>query len=71
MKEEIRQNGKTVLESEDGLSIGMIFNNLTGVNLKGLGYRSYLDCVLLQMGLKKGKLEMFRDGVPVRSGTIR
>ena len=41
MKEEIRQNGKTVLESEDGLSIGMIFNNLTGVNLKGLEYRNY------------------------------
>ncbi|SEF95618.1 DUF7688 family protein [Parabacteroides chinchillae] len=71
MKEEIRQNGKTVLESEDGLSIGMIFNNLTGVNLKGLEHRNYLDCVLLPMGLKKGKLEMFRDGVPVRSGTIR
>lgn len=71
MKEEIRQNGKTVLESEDGLSIRMIFNNLTGVNLKGLEYRNYLDCVLLPMELKKGKLEMFRDGVPVRSGTIR
>ncbi|EHH01384.1 DUF7688 family protein [Paraprevotella clara] len=71
MKEEIRQNGKTVLESEDGLSVGMIFNNLTGVNLKGLEYRNYLDCVLLPMGLKKGTLEMFPDGVPVKSGTIR
>lgn len=71
MKEEIRQNGHSVLYSEDGLSIGMIFNNLTGVNLKGLEYRNYLDCVLLPMGLKKGKLEMFRDGVSVRSGTIR
>lgn len=71
MKEEIRQNGKTVLESEDSLSVGMIFNNLTGVNLKGLEYRNYLDCVLLPMGLKKGKLEMFREGIPVRSGTIQ
>ena len=35
MKQEIRQNGKTVLYSEDGCSIPMIFNNLVGKNLKG------------------------------------
>ena len=28
--DEIRQNGKTVLYSEDGRSIPMFFNNLTG-----------------------------------------
>lgn len=30
MKQEIRQNGKTVLYSGDGHSIPMIFNNLVG-----------------------------------------
>ncbi len=70
MKEEIRQNGKTVLESEDGLSIGIIFNNLIGVNLKDVEYRNYLDRVLLPMGLKKGKLEMFRDGIFIKRGHI-
>ena len=34
MKQEIRQNGKTVLYSGDGHSIPMIFNNLVGKNLK-------------------------------------
>ena len=43
MKQEIRQNGKTVLYSEDGCSIPMIFNNLVGKNLKG---REYSDCLL-------------------------
>ena len=33
MKQEIRQNGKTVLYSGDGHSIPMIFNNLVGKNL--------------------------------------
>lgn len=35
MKEEIRQNGHSVLHSEDGCIIGVIFNNLTGTNFKG------------------------------------
>ena len=39
MKEEIRQNGHSVLHGEDGCSIGVIFNNLTGVNIKGAEYR--------------------------------
>lgn len=51
MKEEIRQNGHSVLHSEDGCSIRVIFNNLTGVNFKGSEYRDYLDGVLPQMGL--------------------
>ena len=33
--DEIRQNGKTVLYSEDGRSIPMFFNNLTGKNFSG------------------------------------
>ena len=37
MKQEIRQNEKTVLYSEDGHSIPMIFNNLVGKNLKRQG----------------------------------
>ena len=35
MKREIRQNGKTVLYSEDGHSIPMIFTTLVGKTLKG------------------------------------
>ena len=45
MKREIRQNGKTVLYSEDGHSIPMIFNNLVGKNLKGREYSDYLSLI--------------------------
>lgn len=71
MKEEIRQDGHSVLHSEDGCSIiGVIFNNLTGVNFKGAEYTAYLESVLLQMGLEYGKVEMYRDGVLVKRGNI-
>ena len=40
MKQEIRQNGKTVLYSGDGHSIPMIFNNLVGKNLKAGSIRT-------------------------------
>lgn len=34
MTEEIRQKGKTILSSDDGCSIPVIFNNLIGRNMK-------------------------------------
>ena len=52
MKREIRQNGKTVLYSEDGHSIPMIFNNLVGKNLKGREYSDYIAFVAIpDMGI--------------------
>ena len=36
--EEIRQNGKIILHSDDGISIKMIFKNLTGKNFQGQKY---------------------------------
>ena len=36
--EEIRQNGKIILHSDDGTSIRMIFKNLTGT-IRGKGIR--------------------------------
>ncbi len=47
MKQEIRQNGKTVLYSGDGHSIPMIFNNLVGKNLKGREYSDYIAFVAI------------------------
>ena len=34
--DEIRQDGETVLSSSDGISIPMIFRNLSGKNLSGI-----------------------------------
>lgn len=70
MKEEIRQNGHSVLYSEDGCSIGVVFNNLTGMNFKGTEYRNYLNSVLISMGLEYGRVELYRNGVFIKSGTV-
>ena len=40
--EEIRQNGKIILYSDDGTSIRMIFKNLTGRNFQGQEYAEYI-----------------------------
>lgn len=71
MKEEIRQNGKTVLWGTDGFSIPMFFNNLCGRNFLGEKYRDYIRNIALgEMGFKPGEIGLYRDGVLVRTGTI-
>ncbi len=71
MKEEIRQNGKVVLSSEDGVSIPMLFNNLCGKNFSGGKYQNYIRYVALgDMGFKSGIIEYFRDGVLQKTGEI-
>ena len=63
MKQEIRQNGKTVLYSGDGHSIPMIFNNLVGKNLKGREYSDYIAFVAIpDMGFTYGKIAYYSDG---------
>ena len=49
MVEEIRQDGRVILSSEDGFSVPMIFNNLCGKNFIGKEYKSWenvrpIDC---------------------------
>ncbi len=71
MKEEIRQNGKVVLSSEDGISIPMLFNNLCGKNFSGEKYQDYIHYVALDdMGFQPGIIEYFRDGVLQKTGKI-
>ena len=58
MKDEIRQDGKAVLKSEDGVSIPMFFNNLCGKNFSGTQYRDYIRNIALgEMGFKPGRIE--------------
>lgn len=71
MKEEIKQNGRTVLSSTDGFSIPMFFNNLCGKNFSGEKYRDYIrNIALREMGFKPGRIEFYRDGVLQRTGEI-
>lgn len=71
MVDEIRQNGKVVLSSEDGVSISMIFNNLCGKNFSGKAYKDYIRHIAFgEMGLKPGIVSHYRDGVLYKNGTI-
>ena len=55
MKEEIRQDGRTILSSEDGFSIRMFFNNLSGKNFSGKEYRDYVRNIAFgEMGFRPG-----------------
>lgn len=71
-KQEIRQNGTTVLHSTDGVSISVIFNNLTGRNSDtAQDYRNYINGVAIpEMGFALGDIELIADGVTVKIGTI-
>lgn len=71
MKEEIKQNGKTVLWSTDCFSMPMFFNNLCGKNFSGEQYRIYLKSVAFtDMGFEPGEIELYHNGILVRTGTI-
>lgn len=71
MTDEIRQDGKAVLRSEDGVSILMFFNNLCGKNFSGEKYRDYIRSIALgDMGFQPGRIEFYRDGVLQRTGEI-
>lgn len=71
MTDEIRQDGKAVLRSEDEFSIPMFFNNLCGKNFSGEKYRDYIINIALgDMGFKPGRIEFYRNGVLQRTGEI-
>ena len=71
MKDEIRQNGRVILSSDDSISIPMIYNNLIGVNMQGVEYRDYLKHVAMEeMEFEPGRIEYFRDGRFFKSCTI-
>lgn len=71
MRDEIRQKGEVILSSDDGISIPMIYNNLSGKNMKGKDYQDYLRHVALgSMGFVPGRIEFFRDGALYKSCVI-
>lgn len=72
-KQEIRQGGKTFLHSTDGITIAVIFNNLTGRYSKSPEeYYNYIYGVAIpEMGFEFGEIELIADGATVKTGTIR
>lgn len=70
MKAEIKQNGKVILSSDDGVSVPMIFHNLSGRNLSGKDYRNYLEMACREAGLSAGTIELYCDGALTQTATI-
>ena len=69
--EEIRQNGKIFLHSDDGTSIRMIFKNLTGRIFQGQEYVEYIRHIAIgEMGFSPGIIEHCRDGEVIGKGKI-
>lgn len=73
MRDEIRQNGETLLwaEGEEWTSIPMIFRNITGKNFIGEEYRNYVKHWLFPVGFELGSVELWCDGQLVECGEIK
>ena len=70
--EEIRQNGKIILHSDDGTSIRMIFKNLTGRIFQGQEYVEYIRHIAIgEMGFSPGIIEHCRNDEVVGKGQSR
>jgi len=66
---QIRQNGKIFL-SGDQISIHIIFNNMTGVNLSGAEYTQYKNFIQSQGADLSATVELYDNGVLVDTGAI-
>ena len=69
--ETIRQNEKIILHSNDGISIKMIFRNLTGRNFQDQEYVEYIRHIAnSDMGFSPGIIEHCKDDEVIGKGTI-
>lgn len=71
-RQEIRQNGLTIVHSNDGISVPLMFRNLTGQNFTDpQEYSAYVQNMIAQIAFQYGIIELVADGVTYRTGTIR
>ncbi len=71
-RQEIRQDGLARVWSEDRISMGITFGNLTGRNFTDPDeYRAYVQSRMECIALQYGEIELVADGVTVARGTIR
>lgn len=71
MKDEITQDGRVVLSSTDGISIPMIYKNLSGRNLPKEEYGIYMqDIAFGNFGLKPGIIRWLHDGAVISETQI-
>ena len=68
--ETIRQNEKIILHSNDGISIKMIFRNLTVRNFQDQEYVEYIRHIAIRdMGFSPGIIEHCKDDEVIGKGT--
>lgn len=72
MKQEIKQNGETIIGSDHNISIPIISNNLTRKNSKDIkDYQLYIKYTVIPiMGFQYGKIECCENGIFIRIGYI-
>ncbi len=70
VREEIKQNGMTILQGNEG-SLKVIFNNLIGENIKGIAYQNYLNNVAFNAGFEYGTILFMKDKKLIEKGTIK
>lgn len=69
--EEIRQNNRVILTSNDEVTVPMIFKNLSGINFTGENYRCYLKNVAyFEMGFKPGKITYHKNGTLIATAEL-
>lgn len=71
MNESIKQNGKTLLSSNDGQSIRLIWNNLTGANFNTYDYKNYLQRVAYAGGFVKGIIEYWQEDKLIKTFELK
>lgn len=71
MAQQIKQNGQVMMTSPENTSCSIIFNNLTGINIQGKEYKSYLSMMFHDFPkLTHGEIELWEDGQLKHTGTI-
>lgn len=69
--EEIRQDGKVLISSADGISTRIIFNNIVGTGLGRDIHERYIRHIAMdELGFVPGEIEYWRDGEMVRTHFI-
>ena len=71
-RQEVRQDGLARVWSGDGISMEILFDNLTGTAFDSPEeYRKYVQSRMEYIALEYGAIDLVADGVTVATGTIR
>ena len=71
-RQEIRQNGLPIVWSNDGISMSIMFRNLTDLNFTDTEeYTEYVQKMVTQLAFQYGDIELIADNATILTGQIR